>query len=74
MKKFAISWISFHDNELKMKIVEAVCYESALEMAYHALTDVVYQDDDDEIKQAAFNCDGMIEALEIRLEAMRGAT
>ena len=65
MKKFAISWISFFNNEMKMKIVEATCIESALEMAYFELTETIYQDDDTDIQFAAFNCDGAIGAIEI---------
>ena len=65
MDKYAISWISFFDNELCMDVIGAISGQEALEVAYLKLTGTEYvlEEDDEDIKQAAFNCDGMIGAI-----------
>lgn len=69
MKKYCVSWISFHDNELSSSIIEAPDLLSATKFAYFSLLDVDYEDDQPqsivEIKQAAFDCDGMVNAIEV---------
>jgi hypothetical protein len=65
-KKFVISWISFYDNELHMKEVYATDEDHALRLAYLELTDEGYESEwNVNIKQAAFDCDGMVGALEV---------
>lgn len=66
--RFIIGWISFTDNELHMRVINAVNKQEALKVAYKCLTDTDYDPesgDDQDIKQAAFDCDGIISALEI---------
>lgn len=67
--KFVISWISFFDNKLGMKEINAESEQEALEEAFRLLVQADYTSDggsSEDIKQAAFDCDGMIGALEIK--------
>ena len=66
MKTFALSWISFFDNELHMEEFLTTSIENALKEAYRRLTGTEFDSlINDDIMYAAFNCDGMIGALEI---------
>ena len=66
MKNFVIAWVSFHDNELHQKRISAKDLHSAEKLAFMLLTDVAYDSEfDPNIYQAAFDCDGMISAIEI---------
>jgi hypothetical protein len=62
--KWYISWISFFDNELHMDECYAVSHEHALKQAYARLTDTEYEEECNvDVRQAAFDCDGMIAAF-----------
>ncbi len=64
-KKWVISWISFHDNTLKMDFRYATSEDHALRQAFKELTGVEHDSDFDlDIKNAAFDCDGMIGAVQ----------
>lgn len=66
MKNFVVAWISFHDNILHQSKVESTDQLSAEIIAFKFLTDVAYDSEfNDNICQAAFDCDGMISAIEI---------
>jgi len=65
MKKFAVSYITFFDNMLLTKIVEANNWKEALDksefMLGYELPDI-YEDAQSE----AFNCDSMFNVTEIK--------
>lgn len=67
--KFVISYINFFDNELHSEIITEDSLLGAIKVAYLKHTDTEYEDDlpqeIENIKQAAFDCDGMINAIEI---------
>jgi len=68
MNTYVISWISFFHNNLIMEKVQAENYTQSLHMAFEKLAGNKYDGDDsdtDNIKQAAFDCNGMIEAIMI---------
>ena len=63
-KKWCISWISFFENNLQMEFIYAVDEEAALKEAFHRLTGVSHDDDfNQNIRAAAFDCEGMIEVV-----------
>jgi hypothetical protein len=65
---FCISWINFLDYRLQQEVIEASSLEQALCIAFERLTDTEYEPADctpASIKEAAFDNDGMISALEI---------
>lgn len=68
MKTFAISWISFFDNELHTKIAK---FDSLAEAELAALSFLLgtptYDLDTNDYKRLAFDCDGMINAVEVAL-------
>lgn len=72
MKRYCISWISFYDNQLKSELIGAESEEIALRKALYNLYEV--QDEETEkmnietLKQFAFDCDGIINAIEIENE------
>lgn len=66
--QFVIGWISFTDNELYMRVIPTLNEQEALKVAYKYLTGTDYDPesvDDPDIKQAAFDCDGIISVLKI---------
>jgi len=69
--KYIISYVTFHENDIKSKLVEADSITSALKMAYTEVTGSVYDwewdttKDYDQIKQNAFNVDCLINAIEV---------
>jgi hypothetical protein len=66
MLRFAISYINFFDNELKINFVEATDKRDALAQALNALTGIEDESSSiEELKSIAFDCDGMIEAKEV---------
>jgi hypothetical protein len=63
MLKYAVGYISFHDNVLKLAFVEATDERDAVAQALNLLTGVEdYRSDVETLKSIAFDCDGMIEA------------
>jgi len=65
---FCIGWLNFLDYRLQQEVIEASSEEQALCIAFKRLTDTEYKPADynsASIKQAAFDNDGMISALEI---------
>lgn len=67
--KFVISWISFFDSVLHLEQIVCLSEQDALQEAYLRLVGTWYLPEIDgatDIKQAAFDCDGMIGALEIK--------
>lgn len=68
MKKYVISWISWFDYNLKSDIISAGSDREALLKAIESLgfdpSDETLKTDED-IKQFAFNCDGMVNAIRI---------
>lgn len=67
MKKFAISWISFFDNELHIDFVQCSTVMEALTEALLRVSCFTYVGvySEDKIKEVAFDLDTMIEAKEI---------
>ncbi len=68
MKKFVISWISWYDHELKSEVIEEISEYQALRVALIRLgCDIEGEDFDtsSDLKQFAFDCDGMVNAIEI---------
>ena len=73
MKRYVFSFISFFDNDLQSKIIEAENRLAALEKGFteegfkipEDLYDQATDDEDKEdlLKQEAFNCDSMIEVI-----------
>lgn len=64
--RYCISWINFHDNELKMEVVETTSIEKAYGIAYCKLTELPqppFFDSIETLTWDAFNADGMICAL-----------
>ena len=65
-KRFAVGYISFHDNVLKLEFIEAIDERDALVQALNLLTGVEdFTSDCETLKGIAFDCDGMIEAKEV---------
>lgn len=71
MKKFAVGFISFFDNELNIEVVYADDWRDAL--SYHSHIDAEFWkflcNDTNSLKDAkikAFNCDCMIDIIEIK--------
>jgi len=67
--KFAISYISFFDNEIHMEIIEAVSYMGPLNIAIEKLhgKKLALVGTSEEIKQFAFDTDSMVEAIYLPL-------
>ena len=65
MKKFAVSYISFFDNKMTIKIVEANDWKAALVQSEFMKDYDDLPEDFEEAKQAAFDCDSMFEVMEI---------
>lgn len=68
MKRFVISYISWFNYELKSEIVEAESVTEATRIALYRLTDANDLDEYitvEQMKQFAFDCDGMVNAIEI---------
>jgi hypothetical protein len=68
LMKFCIAWVNFIDYRLQQEVVEVYTEGQALRIAFERLTDTEYDAadyDSASIKQAAFDNDGMISALEI---------
>ena len=65
MKKFAVSYINFYDNNLQTKIIEANNWKEALDKS-EFFTGLELPEDFQEAKQEAFNCDSMFEVVEIK--------
>ena len=76
MDKWVISWISWHDYELHMSYCIADTYEDALKYALRSLVGLwedlqgwkdyiegLELNTSEDIKQEAFNCDGMVGAM-----------
>ena len=65
MKRFAVSWINWTDNDLKTEFVKAESELAALQakLAKDGLDEV--PDTIEGCKQLAFDCDGMIHAAEV---------
>ena len=67
--RFVVSYINFYDNELKSEKVMADSLLEATKLAYLRLQGVEYEDNlpqkIESIKQEAFNCDGMVNAIQI---------
>lgn len=66
-KKYCICWISFFNNELCMDFCYATGIQHALAQAYERLAGEEWtaEDCNSDIKQAAFDMDGMIDAIEV---------
>jgi len=68
MKKFAVGYMSFFDNVLKIEIVEAENFKSSI-VKHSLLRDSSWlseiPDDLEEIKTFFWNTDSMIDVLEI---------
>lgn len=67
MKKYAVAFISFMDNELKIQFIVAASEKDAIKSLYHD-----YLEDDEwelytiqEIKQRFFDSDGMVDVKEV---------
>jgi len=64
--KYAISWITFFDNALYIDFCYAPTDNAALREAFLRLTSTEYNSEfDPDIYQAAFDCDGMIQAKRV---------
>lgn len=67
MKKYAVAFISFMDNELKIQFIVAASEKDAIKSLY---PDYVEEDEWDEfsiedIKQRFFDCDSMVDVKEV---------
>lgn len=71
MKRFACSYIDWFDNELETRIVSADTWVAAFKKAFgNRYQNITNADESEpktieEAKQNAFNCDSMIEVIEI---------
>jgi hypothetical protein len=66
MKKFAISYMTFNENDIKMAIVNAESKQDALAQALNLSTGLEdFKSDEETLKTIAFNCDCLIGAIEI---------
>jgi hypothetical protein len=67
MKKWAVSYLNFFDNEfeLLLKVVEAESERDALEAAFPGLAENVRWDNLETAKDDAFNQDWLFEIVEI---------
>ena len=67
MKKFAVGYIDFFDNELIIEIIEAEDWFSALSNHSKFKEDEIYLPNTSlkDAKNEAFNCDSMIDVIEI---------
>lgn len=68
MRKFAVSYINFFDNELKTKIISYPTnnWFECLIKAFPELEDYHFPEDIDEAKENANNWDFMFEVVEIK--------
>ena len=64
MKKYAVAYILFFDNDLQLKVVEAKGWKEALNKAFDNIGDYL-PDRIEEAKAEAFNGDWMFEVKEI---------
>lgn len=67
MKKFAVGYIDFYDNELTIEIIEAEDWYTALNSHTKLKSDECYLSSDslEAAKDIAFNDDFMIDVVEI---------
>ena len=65
MKKWAVAYINFFDNELSIEIIDASTWKKALGKAHPGLEEFL-SDDIEEAKYDAFNGDWMFEVKEIK--------
>jgi len=67
-RKFVVSWISFFDNIMHSEIVKAT---SDIDAVFKSSQDIVLLDEEfrsceiEDIKQLFFDCDAMINTIEI---------
>lgn len=66
MKKFAVGYINFFDNELKINIVEAENWKDALCKGSPMGPDWIESDTMAEAKEKAFDMDSMFDVVEIK--------
>ena len=65
MKRYAVAFISFMDNEMHMEIIEANSAEEAVKSKLQRLDYSSLPDTLEEIKRDCFDCDSMIDCIEI---------
>lgn len=66
MMKFAIAHINFFDNSLELNIISAESERDALAQALNLLTGIEDTvSNAEQLKEIAFDCDGMINAIAI---------
>ena len=65
MKRYAVAFISFHDNELTTEIIEANTWQEALEKHSQKL-DWIEGNTLEEMKANAFDGDCTIDVVEIK--------
>lgn len=64
LREYAICWVSFFDNEMKMSKVSATDDRDALAQALNMLTGIEDTEHDSEwLHHRAFDCDGLIGAI-----------
>ena len=71
MPKFAVGWINFFDNDLKIEIIEAETWKEALVHHSSIVPDRTswadqISDDIEETKEMVFDCDCMFDVVEVK--------
>lgn len=66
MKKYAISYMDFFNNDLKMELIETETEIEALKIAFEKLHEIepVGKTTED-IKDEAFDCDSLVACIEV---------
>lgn len=65
MKTFVIAYMNFFDNNLCLEKVNALSKDEALGIALKKLNLEGFFESEEDIKSYAFDCDSLIEAIEI---------
>jgi hypothetical protein len=65
MRKYAVAYIFFFDNILKLKVIEAKDWKDALIKAFNMGYWVGFPDDMEEAQEEAFKGDWMFNVIEV---------
>jgi len=65
LSKYAVAFINFYDNKLRIEIVNASDWKDAFGIAFPGYEDSISSDDIESAKQEAFNNDWMFEVVEL---------